>query len=64
LKEEKIITAELTTKMEKMIGFRTIAVHEYQEISTDILKVILANKLKDIEEFYSAIVKYFRHDEA
>ena len=59
LKEQGIISTELTVKMEKMIGFRNIAVHEYQEIDPDILKVILTKNLKDIEDFYVAIVKYF-----
>lgn len=60
LKEQNIITEELTTKMEKMIGFRNIAVHEYQEINNEILKVILKKNLIDIEDFYVAIVKHFR----
>ena len=59
LKEQGIISVEITVKMEKMIGFRNIAVHEYQEIDPDILKVFLTKNLKDIEDFYVAIVKYF-----
>ena len=46
--------------MGKMIGFRNIAVHEYQELNPDILKEILTTKLKDIEDFYSAVVKHFK----
>ena len=46
---------DLTDKMISMVGFRNIAVHEYQEINTDILKSILVNNLKDFEEFYSLV---------
>jgi len=38
-----------------MVGFRNIAIHEYQEINTDILKSILVSNLKDFEEFYSLV---------
>lgn len=62
LREQGIITAVISAKMEKMIGFRNIAVHEYQEISSDILKMILANSLRDFEVFYSEVVKYFHLD--
>lgn len=60
LKEKNIISFELSAKMEKMIGFRNIAVHEYREIDPDILKVILTKNLKDLEDFYVAVVNYFR----
>jgi uncharacterized protein YutE (UPF0331/DUF86 family) len=34
----------VTKKMEKMVGFRNIAVHDYEEID------------KDLEDFYSVIL--------
>lgn len=51
--------------MEKMIGFRGAdgaTVDEYQELNLDILKGILKTNLKDLEDFYTAIVKYFQLD--
>ena len=59
LKEKGIIDAELASKMVKMTGFRNIAVHNYQTLDLDILKSILANNLKDIEEFYFALLHYW-----
>ena len=38
-----------------MVGFRNIAVHDYQRIEIDILKSILFKHLKDFEQYYSAI---------
>jgi len=42
-----------------MVGFRNIAVHEYQNIDNEILKNILQNNLRDIEEFYKIILTKF-----
>ena len=55
LRQNNILDKDLTDKMISMVGFRNIAVHEYQEINTDILKSILVNSLKDFEEFYSLV---------
>lgn len=55
LRQNNILDKDLTDKMISMVGFRNIAVHEYQEINTDILKSILVNNLKDFEEFYSLV---------
>jgi hypothetical protein len=49
----------LLQKMERMVGFRNIAVHEYQTIDTRILDQILNNHLKDLEEFYSTVVRRY-----
>lgn len=41
------------------MGFRNIAVHEYQNLNVDILKVILTSRLSDLEEFYSEVARHF-----
>jgi uncharacterized protein YutE (UPF0331/DUF86 family) len=46
--------------MESMIGFRNIAVHDYHSLKVEILKSILTSTLKDLEEFYTAVLKKFR----
>jgi len=55
LEEEKIITPELTEKLVKMVGFRNIIAHDYEEINYEIVYDVLQNRLKDIEEFISSI---------
>ena len=57
--QNKIISFELEEKMNAMVGFRNIAVHEYQNIDKEILKSILQNNLRDIEEFYKSILLKF-----
>jgi len=59
LKEKGVIGAELASRMLKMTGFRNIAVHNYQALDLNILKSILVNNLKDIEDFYSALLRYW-----
>jgi uncharacterized protein YutE (UPF0331/DUF86 family) len=59
LAQNKIISFELEEKMNAMVGFRNIAVHEYQNIDKEILKSILQNNLRDIEEFYKSILLKF-----
>ncbi len=59
LSEAGIIDENLFKKMQAMVGFRNIAVHDYQSIDVAILKSILTDNLKDIEEFYTVILKRF-----
>ena len=62
LRDAGIIDYEMMKKMHSMVGFRNIAIHDYSEIDLDILKSILKSNLKDIEEFYSLVVKRFNID--
>lgn len=59
LKNAGVITSYIETKMKAMTGFRKIAVHNYQQINRDILKSILQNNLRDLEEFYTTIILHF-----
>jgi uncharacterized protein YutE (UPF0331/DUF86 family) len=59
LKNAEVIDAETATKMEKMTGFRNIAVHDYQALAPEILKSILVHHLKDLEDFYADVLRFF-----
>ena len=56
LGESQIITPTHAEQMKKMVGFRNIAVHDYQNISLDIVKSILENHLIDFEGFIQEII--------
>jgi uncharacterized protein YutE (UPF0331/DUF86 family) len=43
--------------MRRMVGFRNIAVHEYQEISRPILISILENNLEDFTALVKAVLR-------
>ena len=59
LRDSGIIDNDLMKKMQSMVGFRNIAVHDYASIDIDVLKSILKNNLRDIEEFYTTILRKF-----
>ncbi len=59
LEESGIISHDISTKMKKMVGFRNLAVHEYQSLDTEILKSMLEKNLGDFEEFYTSIINHF-----
>ena len=61
LKNAGVITLDIETKMKAMTGFRNIAVHNYQQINRDILKSILQKNLRDLEEFYTAVLLHFNY---
>jgi len=52
-----IIGPELSSRLKAMVGFRNIAVHDYQALNLTIIKKIIENHLKDIEEFANLILK-------
>jgi len=59
LERAKIITKTLSKKMQSMVGFRNIAIHDYQALDVDVLKAILSKNLKDIEQYYTAVLTHF-----
>lgn len=54
-----VIDQETASNMERMTGFRNIAIHDYRAIDLNILKSILSKDLKDLESFYSAVLRHF-----
>lgn len=60
LMDAGVIGEGLARKMESMVGFRNIAIHDYQAINKDILKSILARNLRELEEFYTAVLLHFK----
>lgn len=61
LNEAGIIDELLFKKMEAMVGFRNIAVHDYQSMNLEILKSILTGHLRDVEDFYTAVLRRFEN---
>jgi len=55
LREVNVIDTELCERLEAMVGFRNIAVHQYQQLNLDILKTIISSRLSDLDTFVVAI---------
>ncbi len=51
LNRENIIDDKLTEKLKAMVGFRNIAVHEYQKINLEIVQAIIEKELEEIKKF-------------
>lgn len=53
-----IINEDIAKRLKAMVGFRNIAVHDYQTINLDILKQIVDNHLSDFTDFTKQILKF------
>lgn len=56
LETADILPSSLSQKMKAMVGFRNIAVHDYQEINLVILQKIVEKHLLDFMEFTKTIL--------
>lgn len=52
-----ILPADLATRMQRMVGFRNIAVHEYTRLNLEVVQAIITKQLEDFRAFSSTIVK-------
>jgi len=41
-----------------MVGFRNIAVHDYQKMNMDILQEIITKHLDDLTDFIKTVMQY------
>lgn len=57
LGDNNLVSQKLTTSMMKMVGFRNIAVHEYQKLNTDILKAVIENHIDEIKLFAEDVIR-------
>ncbi|CCO09149.1 conserved hypothetical protein [Desulforamulus hydrothermalis Lam5 = DSM 18033] len=57
LYENGLIERELSERLKAMVGFRNIAVHDYQSVNLNILQKIIENHLADLETFAGILVK-------
>ena len=61
LKSKSIISAQSAKAMKNMVGFRNIAVHDYQRIQLEILNAILTRHLPDFESFLQQLASSSDH---
>jgi uncharacterized protein YutE (UPF0331/DUF86 family) len=58
LRENRILSAKLTARMEKMAKFRNLIVHNYDKVDAEIVVGILTKSLDDFDAFKTAVVKF------
>ena len=52
-----ILSADLAQRMQRMVGFRNVAVHEYTRLNLEVVRTIITKQLDDFRIFSSTIVK-------
>ena len=57
LSDSGLISRDLMSEMQRMVGFRNIAVHEYHKIDPIIVLAIVKRNLHHFEEFVRAVKK-------
>ncbi len=55
LRRQDYITPQLADRMRGMVGFRNIAVHQYQEMELSVLRGIVELGWRDLVDFCSAL---------
>ena len=58
LSRERIISEEIAANLKKAVGFRNIAIHEYEDIDWKIVHSILEHRLDDFYHFMKSIFAY------
>lgn len=59
LEQAGVLSSETTQKMTAMVGFRNIAVHNYEALDVTILKAIMLEHLGDLEDFYREVLAHY-----
>ncbi|WP_084177453.1 type VII toxin-antitoxin system HepT family RNase toxin [Geobacillus vulcani] len=62
LEEHGVISPSVSKKMKAMIGFRNIAVHDYQPLNLGIVQAIVEQHLDDFKQFAEAILRYAKEN--
>lgn len=58
LYHNEIIDEKIYKKIKSMIGFRNIAVHNYQQLNLQVVQMVIEKHLEDFKEFIYQINKY------
>jgi len=58
LEKNNIIDKDLSKDLQKMVGFRNLAIHEYSKLQLDIIEYIIKHKLDNLIEFQKRILNY------
>jgi len=59
LLKEGLLSQKSALQMQKMVGFRNIAVHDYQNLNLDIVVAIVQKHLDDFETFVADIFERY-----
>ncbi len=58
LARQQVISVELALRLKKMVGFRNIAVHEYQTLNIAIVEAVIQEGLSNVVSFTDAVLAF------
>lgn len=57
LEQARLIDPPLADRLRKMVGFRNVAVHDYQKLNLDIVRRIVVERLEDFLAFARLLLR-------
>jgi uncharacterized protein YutE (UPF0331/DUF86 family) len=57
LERARLIESGLADRLKKMVGFRNIAIHDYQKLSLEIVRRIIVERLDDFLAFAQVLLR-------
>lgn len=57
LRDAGVIDLQLADRLKAMVGFRNVAVHDYQRLNLDVVRAIVATRLDDFPAFTRAAIQ-------
>ena len=64
LQETGLVNAEMANDLERMVGFRNLAVHLYHEIDYNIVESVIKNKLGQLSAFADLAIDHLADRES
>lgn len=61
LEKQGVISSELSDHLKKMVGFRNLAVHDYQNLDIDVIKYVIEERLSDLLTFSKNCIQTQSH---
>jgi len=56
MQEAALLEVDLSVRMQAMVGFRNIAIHDYRKLNIDILRSILDERLDDFRDYCRCLI--------
>jgi uncharacterized protein YutE (UPF0331/DUF86 family) len=57
LADAGVVSADIASRLKNAVGFRNIAVHQYEKLSLSVVYSIITEQLDDFRKFSAAILK-------
>jgi len=58
MQEASLLDEKLADRMQSMVGFRNVAVHDYRKLNMEVLRSILDSRLNDFREFSRCLIMW------